>query len=529
MPTSRGSYLATFSQAMKHEFAPTPPEVPPGKLATLAELARILASPDTAPVQNAILVGAMALCDADYGSIQLFEHDGAGLVHLDRWEGSLEGDLALRCDELVTPWIAREGTTLRTEDLANDSRFTQSPGARISTAVLAAPIRHQSERIGAIILARPVGSAFEDQDEQLLGIVSELVSTTLFHIRQHRLVSEENRRLLGKLAHEGELTGCLGRSVAWQGVCAILRNVGPSEARILLLGESGTGKEMCARSVHELSARRDRPFVAVNCAAMPETLAESELFGYIKGAFTGAMSDRGGLFLEADGGTLFLDEVGSASAQVQSSLLRAIQEGEIRPVGSTTPRKVNVRLICATSFDLEAMVKSGSFRKDLYYRINVVSITLPPLRERTDDIALLAHEFLQRFAARGGRHLLGLEPGTLVALEGYSWPGNVRELQNTIEHAVLFTPADAAYVPPGALPSHVFSGKAKPAAMQTPGRSLDDMVATFEREIVAGTLRRCGWNQSEAARLLGVSEKRIRNRIREFDLRRDEGAPETGT
>lgn len=499
-----------------------------GKLGSLAELARVVGgSPEEASVQNAILVGAMALCAADYGSIQLFQQDGAGQVHLDRWEGSLDGDLALRCDALVAPWIALHGSTLRSEDLANDPRFSGQAGSRIATAVLAAPIRHQSERIGAIILARPVGQAFEDDEELLLVIVSELVSTALFHIRHHRLITEENRRLRGKLVQEGELAGCLGRSAAWQGVCTVLRNVGPSEARILLLGESGTGKEMCARAAHELSPRRSHPFVAVNCAALPEALAESELFGYVKGAFTGAMSDRGGLFLEADGGTLFLDEVGSASAQVQSSLLRAIQEGEIRPVGSTVPRKVDVRLICATSCDLEAMVSAGTFRKDLYYRIQVVTLTLPPLRDRKDDVALLASEFLTRFTARNRRKLLGLAPATLVALEGYPWPGNVRELQNAIEHAVLFTPVDLEMVPPGALPSRLFASGSAPASMAAPNQGLDDMLATFEREIVANTLRRCGWNQSEAARFLGVSEKRIRNRIREFDLQR-EPASEVG-
>lgn len=514
---------------MNDESSDPPPQgLVSGKLSALAELARLLAgAPDESHVQNAILVGAMALCDADYGSIQVFQQDGSGHVHLDRWEGSLEGDLALACDALITPWIAQHGKSLRSADLGSDSRFNGQAAPRVSTAVLAAPIRYQTELIGAIILARPVGQSFQTDDELLLAVVAELVSSGLYHIRHHKLITEENRRLRGKLIQEGSLAGCFGRSVAWESVATVLRNVGPSVARILLLGESGTGKEMCARSAHDLSSRRDRPFVAVNCAALPEALAESELFGYVKGAFTGAVSDRGGLFVEADGGTLFLDEVGSAGAQVQSSLLRAIQEGEIRPVGSTVPRKVDVRLICATSNDLEAMVKAGTFRKDLFYRINVVTLTLPPLRERRDDIALLASEFLKRFVEKSNRRLLGLAPATLVALVGYSWPGNVRELQNAIEHAVLFTPPEAQYVPPSALPSRLFQGGSPSGSKVEPGQGLDDMVNTFEHEIVAHTLSRCGWNQSEAARLLGVSEKRIRNRIREFDIRRDSASPGT--
>jgi transcriptional regulator with GAF, ATPase, and Fis domain len=499
------------------------------KLASLAELARVVGgSPEEASVQNAILVGSMALCDADYGSIQLFHQDGSGHVHLDRWEGSLEGDLALRCDALIAPWIAQHGVVFKSDDLSADARFSGQPEALVATSVLAAPIRRQADRIGALILARPVGQPFGDDDELLLSIVAELASTALFHIRHHRLIADENRRLRGKLIQEGGLAAFLGRSAAWEKVCTVLRNVGPSEARILLLGESGTGKEMCAKSAHDLSARKDRPFVAVNCAALPEALAESELFGYVKGAFTGAVSDRGGLFMEAHLGTLFLDEVGSASAGVQSSLLRAIQEGEIRPVGSTVPRKVDVRLICATSCDLEAMVKAGTFRKDLYYRINVVSITLPPLRERRDDISVLAYEFLRRITAKMGRGPLGLTPDTLVALEGYTWPGNVRELQNTIEHAVLFTPPDTDYVLPNALPARIFPEGSAPQIRSGEGWSLDRMLATFEREIVAQALDRCGWNQSEAARALGVSEKLIRNRIREFQLRRDSATREPG-
>jgi transcriptional regulator with GAF, ATPase, and Fis domain len=279
---------------------------------------------------------------------------------------------------------------------------------------------------------------------------------------------------------------------------------------------------MCARAAHDLSARRDKAFVAVNCAAMPENLAESELFGYVKGAFTGAAQDRHGLFVEADGGTLFLDEVGSATPQLQSSLLRAIQEGEIRPVGSTVPRKVDVRLICATSCDLEAMVDSGEFRKDLYFRINVVSLTLPPLRDRREDVSLLAQEFLNRLGRKNRRQIEALAPEALVALERYDWPGNVRELENAVEHAILFTPPESPSVPVQALPARILAQDGTPGSSPAAdGLGLDAMIGVYEREIVKATLDRCGWNQSEAARVLQVSEKRIRNRIREFGLRRN--------
>jgi len=492
------------------------------KLGQLCELSRIISgSRELERVQSAILVGAMALCEADYGSIQLFERDGAGAVHLDRWEGSLEGDVALRCDSLVAPWVAGHGVPLRCDDLSTDPRFAGTSGRMEQpTAVLAVPILHSHELIGVLILGRPTARPFDDEAEKLIIIVAELASSVIFSIRHLRLITEENRRLKGMLAHGGELGGIIGRSPAWHQVCTVLRNVSPSEARVLLLGESGTGKEMCARAVHDLSARRDGPFVAVNCAAMPEQLAESELFGYVRGSFTGATADRHGLFKEADGGTLFLDEVGSASSQVQSSLLRAIQEGEIRPVGSTVPQKVDVRLICATSCNLEEMVEKGTFRKDLYFRINVVALSLPPLRERHEDISLLAHEFLGRYASRNTRQLKGIAPAALVALEGYEWPGNVRELENAIEHAVLFTPPGSEYVPVTALPARVISGTGSdPIPADHDGLGLDRMLSLYEREIVKSALVRCAWNQSETARLLGVSEKRIRNRIKEFDLK----------
>jgi two-component system response regulator HydG len=499
--------------------------LPQGRLGQLCELARIISgSFEQKKVQDAILVGAMSLADADYGSIQLLERGSPETFHLDRWEGSLEGDSALRCDRLVAPWVARHAAVLRSGNLAADSRFPPAEGEACATAVLAAPILHHKEPIAVLILGRPAGQPFTDEEEMLVTTVADLASSALFAIRHLKLVADENRRLKGKIAGEGGLSGLIGRSPAWHQICTVLRNVGPSEARILLLGESGTGKEMVARAAHDLSARREKAFVAVNCAAMPENLAESELFGYVKGAFTGAAQDRHGLFVEADNGTLFLDEVGSATPQLQSSLLRAIQEGEIRPVGSTVPLRVDVRLICATSCDLERMVQEGSFRKDLYFRINVVSLTLPPLRDRREDVSLLAQEFLNRLGRKNSRRIEALTPEALVALERYDWPGNVRELENAVEHAILFTPPESHVVPAQALPPRVLGRDGTPARPQaSDGLSLDARLGAYEREIVKSTLDRCGWNQSEAARALQVSEKRIRNRIKEYGLRRSAG------
>lgn len=284
----------------------------------------------------------------------------------------------------------------------------------------------------------------------------------------------------------------------------LVSRVAGTKSSVLIVGESGTGKELIARTIHESSPRRDRSFVAVNCTSFSETLLESELFGHVKGAFTGAIERRPGLFLEANRGTVFLDEVGDMSLSMQAKLLRVLQEEEVKPVGGTDTIPVDVRVVAATHQELEALVRAGRFREDLYYRLHVVALDVPPLRERREDIPLLAGHFLRQYAARSGRPLQGFSPKAMDALLAHTWPGNVRELENVVERAVALAPG--SMVEEGDLPDKLTgSPRPGPAPASRGKPTLDEMI----REHVFRVLEEAGGNKSEAARVLGVPRRTL--------------------
>jgi len=278
---------------------------------------------------------------------------------------------------------------------------------------------------------------------------------------------------------------------------------------VLLTGETGTGKELFARLIHENGARRRGKFVAQNCAALPETLLEAELFGHTRGAFTGAVADRRGLFEEADGGTIFLDEVGEMSPAMQLRLLRVLQEGELRPVGASSSRKVDVRVIAATNADLEAAIRARSFRQDLYYRLNVFPIPLPPLRERPADIPPLADHFLRKYRTRARRAVPSISPDALRCLRAYPFPGNVRELENEIERAVMLA-ADGEPVRLEHLSERVRLGSATPMGE---ARTLNDAIEELKRRMIEDALRECG-SKTRAAERLGLTRQSLQQMLR---------------
>jgi transcriptional regulator with GAF, ATPase, and Fis domain len=294
-------------------------------------------------------------------------------------------------------------------------------------------------------------------------------------------------------------------------VVRLIDRVGPTDSTVLILGESGTGKELIAESIHEHSARNGRPLVKLNCAAIPETLLESELFGHEKGAFTGAFTRKLGKFEQADGGTLLLDEIGDMTLATQAKILRALQERELQRVGGAQTIKVDVRILASTNKDLEKAVREGTFRDDLYFRLNVVSINVPPLRDRRDEIPELADYFLAEANARLKRSILRLAPDTLAALMEYGWPGNVRELRNMIERAAVVNDGDVLALssfPPPIRPSEPPAGAAaRWEALQN--LTLDEKVAHLERAFVVDALARAGGVQAAAARLLGVTERSV--------------------
>ena len=326
------------------------------------------------------------------------------------------------------------------------------------------------------------------------------------------------RRSVERLATEvAELRGdgeIAGRSAALRDAIALARRVARHPSTVLVTGESGTGKEVIARLIHRSSPRQAAPFIAVNCGAIPEALLESELFGHARGAFTGATAERIGLFEEASGGTLFLDEIGELPVLLQVKLLRALQEGEVRRVGDNVARPVDVRIIAATARELEAEVSAGRFRADLFYRLNVVRLQLPPLRERGDDVIDLARHFIARFNERLGLAVEGLSPGASRALMTHSWPGNVRELENAIERAMVLT--DGKLIEAAHLPAA--SGPAGNGGAQSLDLSIKRQTEELERALIVQALERTAGNRTRAAQLLELSHRALLYKIRDYGL-----------
>jgi two-component system NtrC family response regulator len=328
-------------------------------------------------------------------------------------------------------------------------------------------------------------------------------------------LQEENQRLRDQLEHYIDFSHMVGTSDAMQKVFDVVRRVAPTEAGILITGESGTGKELIAKAIHQGGARRKEPFVAINCAAIPANLLESELFGHVRGAFTDAVRDRSGKFEQADGGTLFLDEVGEMPLELQPKLLRVLQEMEVEPIGGKV-RSVDVRIIAATNQDIELAMEEGRFREDLYYRLAIIPIELPPLRERPDDIPLLIEYFLKRFSA--GAPIV-VSPEAFEYLKAYAWPGNVRELQNAIERLVVLSHGDV--IETEHLPAKFCAAptKKKNRVVELPpeGYSLE----ALEREVVVQALERNDWNQTRAADFLQIPRHTLIYRMEKYDIKKN--------
>jgi two-component system, NtrC family, response regulator PilR len=336
---------------------------------------------------------------------------------------------------------------------------------------------------------------------------------------ERQALVRDNEALREKVKDRYRLASLLGRSAPMQRLFELVRKIAPTRTNVLITGESGTGKELVARALHGESGRAARPFVAVNCGAIPETLIESELFGHVKGAFTGAGVAKEGLFAAADGGTLFLDEIAELPMPMQVKLLRALQERRVKPVGGTEERPVDVRVVAATNRDLDAEVAGGGFRQDLYYRLNVIQVHMPPLRQRREDIPLLCEHFIKRHAAELGKRVTGISPEALAALASHDYPGNVRELENLVERAV--TLETSPVIGRDSLPDlgrGTISPPSPPPELPAAGIDLDRLLADYERELVQGALRQTGGVRREAARLLGITFRSLRYRLEKLGL-----------
>jgi two-component system, NtrC family, response regulator PilR len=337
--------------------------------------------------------------------------------------------------------------------------------------------------------------------------------------REAGYLRRELRRLTG-------LDHMIGTSPKMRQIFELIQNIAPQSSRVMITGESGTGKELVARAIHENSARAKGPFITINCGAFPETLLESELFGYLRGAFTGANENRRGLFQAAHGGTLFMDEIGNMSVTMQVKLYRVLQEGKVRPIGSTEESDVDVRVIAATNKNLENEIIEGRFREDLYYRLSVIPIHLPPLRERREDIPLLAREFLERFSKSMNKKVLGIEPEAMRRLEVYDWPGNVRELENTIERAVALE--GGTRILTEALPERIrshfqestpsISHNGEGPALPPEGLNLEEHIQKLERAYLLAALERSGGVRTHAADMLKMSYRSFRHYAKKYGV-----------
>jgi DNA-binding NtrC family response regulator len=385
------------------------------------------------------------------------------------------------------------------------NKSENSPVAVVLTAFASIGKAVTATKLGAYnFIAKPFKN-----DELLVAVKNAM---------EHRRLLEENRRLKKTLRERYSFQNIVGKSAAMQQVFDLIGQVAPRRSTVLIQGESGTGKELVAKAIHASSGRTDAPFVAINCGNIPSELLESELFGHVRGAYTGASSAKKGLFEVADGGTLFLDEVATISLEIQSKLLRVIQEREFRRLGGLENIKVDVRIIAATNADLQAAVQKGRFRDDLYYRLNVIVIRIPPLRERTDDIPLLAEHFIKKYGEENQRNGLSLQPSAMKILMDYEWPGNVRELENIVERAVVLSPGNsisADIFPKNiALPRMVV-----PPNVAIENASLKEMVGDFEKSIILAALEKTNGNQKKAAQLLSVNATTLSEKLKRLGIR----------
>ncbi|MGC9141027.1 MAG: sigma-54-dependent transcriptional regulator [Caldimicrobium sp.] len=345
--------------------------------------------------------------------------------------------------------------------------------------------------------------------------INEDLKMRLRRILEHKKLQREVEILKYQLSQK--ITGDLffGTSPQMQEILRLLEKIIPTKSTVLILGESGTGKGVLAEFIHYNSPRKDKPFISINCSAIPETLLESELFGYKKGAFTGAVSDKKGLIELANEGTLFLDEIGDMPLNLQAKILKFLEFGEFIPLGDTVKKQVDVRVIAATNKDLEALIKEGKFREDLYYRLNVIEIKIPPLRERKEDIPALTYFFIDKLSKEHGKKIKGITSEALTCLMQYNWPGNVRELKNVIERAIIL--ATEEYITLNELPERIKGEK----NLSQSFKPLKEALEEFEKNIILNTLKQCAYNKEKAAQLLGIDLATLYRKLKKYQLTED--------
>jgi len=424
--------------------------------------------------------------------------------------------------------VLRENRPIVVADVSRDERFYKGIDLKenfTTRSMICAPLQTRKGFIGVLYAINKVQGEFTKEEVRLLEILSGTIAIALENARLYGVLKQcvtsleiENRQLRSDAQNRFNLQGIVGSSSAMRRLFLLLEKVIETKTSVLIQGETGTGKELIAKVIHYMGPLKDRPFVVENCGAFAENLLESELFGHVKGAFTGAVKDKKGLFELGSGGTVFLDEISETSPAMQVKLLRVLQEGQVRPVGGDHAIDVDIRLIASTNRDLEAEVRKGNFRQDLFYRINVFPVAIPPLRERREDIPFLAAHFLNRFAEKMNSPVTGFTPRVLEYLAHYDWPGNVRELENEIERAITLAGGENKVKV-----THL-SDKITVAARQVlPAKvtqfTLKEATERIERQMVANALQHADGNRSQAANLLGLSRQGLLNKIERYNIK----------
>ncbi|HUI25131.1 MAG TPA: sigma 54-interacting transcriptional regulator [Candidatus Kryptonia bacterium] len=435
--------------------------------------------------------------------------------------------LRMPADKGIAGAVVQTGRSLLVPDVHRDSRFyseaDQQTGGE-TRSIVCAPLRTQRGIMGVIECINKRGGPFSDADLTFLEALAGSIAVAIENAQLYQTLKLSEARLRDEVALlererpvRGRFSEIVGSSPAMEKVFRLIESAITSPITVLLQGETGSGKEVVARAIHFEGPCKDKPFVALNCGAFTESLLESELFGYRKGAFTGAVADKRGLFEAADGGTIFLDEIGDTPPTTQVKLLRVLEHGEFIPVGDTAVRTVNTRVISATNKDLRAEVRAGRFREDLYYRLAAFPIVVPPLRERREDIPLLVAHLLQRLAKKWGKHVSNASPEALDCLMRYAWPGNVRELEHELERAVTLA-GETTTLGPEHFSERIIAATSGTGHVRITG-SLKNARDAFEKDYIAHVLRTQNGNVSHAARLLGISRVMLQKKMKDFGLR----------
>jgi Nif-specific regulatory protein len=498
------------------------------KLASLLELSRALATSDIRASLPKVLEILASAFEAINGAILLAdEEDGALRIKASHGRPRQATERArYRQGEGISGRVLQSGKSVVVPKVSQEPLFLDRTGAvreqrrrkELEYSFFCVPLFLDGRPVGTLSLTVPYDADRNyNGDTQRLQIAASMVGlamkvANLVAADRQRLL-EENLQLRSELKDRYEMRNLIGNSHSMQRVYELVMQAAPANTTVLIRGESGTGKELIAHAIHYSSSRAEKPFIKVSCGALPEALIESELFGYEPGAFTDARHQKKGRFELAHGGTLFLDEIGELSQAIQVKLLRVIQEREFERLGGVQPVKVDVRLIAATHRDLEAMTQAGRFREDLYYRLNVFEIFLPPLRERQADILLLADHFVEKYAAANGKDVRRVSTSAIDMLLAYHWPGNVRELENCIERAILVCESGvihAHHLPPSLQTAEV-SGT-------VPSFSLAESVGAFEKDVLQDALKSARGNRSRAARILQTTERILNYKIQKYGL-----------